>query len=152
RRAHGEIAREWGDWDLWAGATAMAADGVRDHSAQASERLSFNLGRGFGQDRDVRLLFSAADIRNDIPGALELDDALTRPTMAVPAAVAGDDGRDMQVLRGSLQAHWAFGEAWSFDGGVYAAVKDLDHPIPIVIDQQSVNSGVFGRFGWAGRL
>ena len=152
RRAHGEIARQWNDWDLWAGATVMAADGFRAHSSQASQRLSLNLGRHFGEGRELRLLLSAADIGNDIPGALTLNEALTRPTMASPASVAGDYGRDMQVLRGSLQAHWRLGEEWTFDGGVYAAVKDLDHPISIVIDQQSVNTGAFGRFDWTGRL
>lgn len=151
-RAHGEIAREWGDWDLWAGATVMAAEGWRDHSAQSSQRLSLNLGRRFGEDREVRLLLSAADIQNEIPGALELNDALTRPTMAAPANVARDYRRDMTSLRGSLQTHWRLDEAWSFDGGVYAAVKDLDHPISVVIDQQSRNTGAFGRFDWTGQL
>lgn len=151
-RAHGEIARVAGDWDLWAGATAMAADGWRDHSAQASRRLSLNLGRGLGEGREVRLLLSAADIENEIPGALQLNEALSRPTDATAASLAGDYGRNMKVLRGSLQAHWRFDEAWSFDGGVYSAIKDLDHPISIVIDQQSVNTGVFGRFDWKGRL
>ncbi len=151
-RAHGEIAREWGDWDLWAGATVMAADGFRAHSAQASQRLTLNLGRRFGESRELRLLLSAADIENEIPGALELADALARPTMATPASVAGDYGRDMQVLRGSLQAHWRLGQEWTFDGGIYAAAKDLDHPISVVIDQQSVNTGAFGRFDWTGQL
>lgn len=152
RRAHGEIARAWGDWDLWAGAAVMAADGFRAHSQQESRRLSLNLGRRFGDHREVRLLLSAADIENDIPGALTLAQALNQPTLATAASVAGDHGRDMQVLRGSLQTHWRFDGAWSFDGGVYAAVKDLDHPISIVIDQQSVNTGAFGRFDWTGRV
>lgn len=152
RRAHGEIARQWGDWDLWAGATVMAADGWRDHSAQTSERLSLNLGRRFGEGREVRLLLSAADIQNEIPGALELNDALTRPTIAAAANVARDYRRDMTSLRGSLQTHWRLDDAWSFDGGVYAAVKDLDHPISVVIDQRSANTGVFGRLDWTGEL
>ena len=152
RRAHGEIARQWGDWDLWAGTTVMAADGWRDHSAQASERLSLNLGRRFGEGREVRLLLSAADIRNEIPGALRLDDALNRPTMAAAANVALDYRRDTSALRGSLQTHWRLDGAWSFDGGVYAAIKDLDHPISVVFDQQSVNTGAFGRFDWTGEL
>lgn len=152
RRFHGEIARQWGDWDLWAGATVMAADGWRDHSAQASERLSLNIGRRFGEGREVRVLLSAADVRNEIPGALSLDDALNRPTMAAGANVNRDYRRDMSALRGSLQTHWRFDDAWSFDGGVYAAVKDLDHPISVVIDQQSVNTGAFGRLDWTGQL
>lgn len=152
RRFHGEIARQWGEWDLWAGATVMAADGWRHHSAQASERLSLNIGRRFGEGREVRVLFSAADVRNEIPGALTLDDALNRPTMAAAANVDRDYRRDMNSLRGSLQTHWRFDDAWSFDGGVYAAVKDLDHPISVVIDQQSVNTGAFGRLDWTGQL
>lgn len=151
-RAHGEIARIAGDWDLWAGATAMTADGWRDHSAQSSQRLSLNLGRSLGDDREVRVMLSAADIRNDIPGALSLADALARPTMAAPMNVERDYGRDMTSLRGSLQTHWRLDDAWSFDGGVYAAVKDLDHPISVVIDQQSRNFGGFGRVDWTGEL
>ena len=88
RMETGEIARQAGDWDLWAGATAMAADGYRDHSAQSSERLSVNLGRRFGQGREVRLILSAADIDNEIPGALGLGDALNDPTKATGASVA----------------------------------------------------------------
>lgn len=152
RRAHGEIARQAGNWDLWTGATVMAADGYRDHSAQSSERLSLNLGRRFGQGREVRLILSAADIDNEIPGALSIDDAVNHPTKATAASVAGDYGRNMKVLRGSVQAHWALTDSLTFDGGVYAAAKDLDHPISIVIDQQSVNAGVFGRLDWEGQI
>jgi iron complex outermembrane receptor protein len=130
----------------------MAADGYRDHSAQSSERLSLNLGRSFGEGREVRLILSAADIDNQIPGALSLDDAVNHPTKATAASVAGDYGRNMKVLRGSVQTHWTLTESLSFNGGVYAAAKELDHPISIVIDQESVNTGAFGRLDWNGQV
>ena len=149
-RGHGEIARQWGDTDLWAGVTVLGADGWRDHSAQASQRLSLNLGHSFGEDREIRMLVSAADIENEIPGALTLTQALNDPTAAAAANVARDYRRDMTSLRGSIQTHWRLDGAWTFEGGVYAAVKDLDHPISVVIDQQSRNIGAFGRFDWTG--
>lgn len=151
-RAHGELARAWGDTDLWAGASVLEADGWREHSAQASRRLSLNLGRQFGEGREVRMLLSAADIENEIPGALTLAEALADPTRAAAANVARDYRRDMTSLRGSVQTRWRLGEAWTFEGGVYGAVKTLDHPISVIIDQDSRNVGAFGRLDWTGRL
>lgn len=151
-RAHGEMARAWGDMDLWAGVSVLGVEGWRDHSAQASQRLSLNLGHRFGEEREVRVLFSAADIENEIPGALTLTQAMEDPTMAAAANVAKDYRRDMTSLRGSVQTRWRLDEAWSFEGGLYGAVKDLDHPILVVIDQQSRNIGAFGRLDWSGAL
>lgn len=151
-RTHAEIARKWGDWDLWAGATYLTADGARAHSAQQSQRLSLNLGRSLGEDREVRVLLSAADIENDIPGALTLAQLESDPAQAAPGVVERDYGRDMSSLRGSVQLDWRLNDAWTFEGGVYAASKDLDHPISIVIDQQSLNVGAFGRLDWTGTL
>lgn len=151
-RAHGELAREWAGWDLWGGVTYLTADGWREHSAQQSQRASLNLGRALGQDREVRILLSAADIRNDIPGALTLAQAMADPTQAAPGVIARDYRRDMASLRGSIQLDWRLNDAWTFEGGVYAAKKDLDHPISIVIDQESLNVGAFGRLDWTGQV
>ena len=91
----------WGDTDLWAGVSVLGAGGWRDHSAQASQRLSLNLGHRFGDDREIRVLLSAADIENEIPGALTLTQALNDPTAAAVANMARDYRRDMTSLRGS---------------------------------------------------
>ncbi|WP_374515861.1 TonB-dependent receptor plug domain-containing protein, partial [Brevundimonas sp.] len=151
-RGHGELARERGGWDLWAGATFLTADGARAHSAQQSQRLSLNLGRALGDDRQVRVLLSAADIENEIPGALTLAQLQADPEQAAPGVIERDYRRDMTSLRGSVQLDWRLNEAWKFEGGVYAAKKDLDHPISIVIDQESLNLGAFGRLDWTGSL
>jgi iron complex outermembrane receptor protein len=151
-RVHGEAARVWGDTDVWAGLSVLEAEGWRDHSAQASQRLSLNLGHEFGEDREVRVLISAADIENEIPGSLTLVPALENPTSAAAANVARDYRRDMTSLRGSVQTRWRLDEAWTFEGGVYGALKTLDHPISVVLDQDSRNVGAFGRLDWTGRL
>lgn len=151
-KAHAELGRRFGDWDLFAGATALEADGYRDHSAQSSVRLGLNLGRSFGDGREARLYLAANDISNEIPGALTLAQWRARPTQATAAAVAKDYHRDMRSLRGSLQLHWALNDAWSFEGGAYAAWKDLDHPISSVLEQDSTNLGALGRLSWEGEL
>ena len=151
-RAHGEMAREWGDYDLWAGVSVLGAEGWRDHSVQGSQRLSLNAGRRFGDDREVRVLFSAADIQNEIPGALTLDQALSNPTAAAAANLARDYRRDMTSLRGSMQTRWRLNDAWTFEGGVYGAFKELDHPISVVLVQDSRNLGAFGRLDWTGGI
>ncbi|WP_313011082.1 TonB-dependent receptor [Brevundimonas sp.] len=151
-RLHGETAGVRGDWDGFAAVTGQTADGWRDHSAGRSVHLSANLGRAFGQDREVRLLVSGGDIHQDIPGSLTLTQLKTDPTQAATASTTLNYQRNMAALRTTLQARWRLDDATVFEGAVYGAWKDLDHPIFQVVDQQSRNQGVFGRFDWRGSI
>lgn len=151
-RAWGAVAREWGDRDLFAAVSGMQSDGYRDHSEQQQARITLNAGRSFGEDRAVRLIFQAADIRQDIPGALTLDQALTAPEMANPGAVALDQARDLDVKRLTLQTRWRLNDATVFEGAVWGWQKDLWHPIFQVLQSDSHTTGLFGRFDWTGQL
>lgn len=55
-RAHAEVAGVRGDWDGFAAVTGQSVDGWRRQSEGKSVHLSANIGRSFGQDREVRLL------------------------------------------------------------------------------------------------
>lgn len=153
-RLHGELARAGDLWDVFTAATLIDAEGWRRQSAQTSARGSINVGRAFGEGRSVRLYLTGADLQQEIPGALTLTQALTTPKMALatnlPAGL--NSHRNMQSLRSSLQSEWRFTDNLAFTGGLYAVWKDLDHPIFQVLDQQSRNYGVFGRFDWSGIL
>lgn len=151
-RASGQIARTWGDWDAFAALTAMQGDGYREHAQQDQLRGTFNLGRSFGEDREVRLIVYGADINQDVPGTLTLVQALANPEAASGAAAAFDWQRDQEVFRTSLQTRWRFNDALLFEGGLYATTTDLYHPISLLIDQQIVTQGVFGRFDWQGEI
>src|SRR5690606_16884355 len=94
-RAHGAVAETHGGWDVYAAATAMQGDGWRDHSQQSQGRLTVNAGRSFGQDREVRRIAQAADIKQDMPGSLPLKQALETPRMASASALSGDQARDL---------------------------------------------------------
>ncbi|MBD3837075.1 TonB-dependent receptor [Brevundimonas sp.] len=151
-RASAQLARVSGDWDVFAAISALQADGYRDHSDQTQARVTLNAGRSFGQDREVRLIFQAADIKQDIPGALTLDQALTTPEMANPGAITGDQARDLTLKRLTLQTRWRLNESTVFEGAVWGWQKELWHPIFQVLNTDSETAGLFGRFDWSGSL
>jgi iron complex outermembrane receptor protein len=150
-RAHVEVARTYGDWDVFAAATGQRADGWRDQSEGQQQYGALNIGRRFGEDREVRLYVSGGYVHQEIPGSVTLSQALTDPTAANAANKALNYQRDMASVRSTLQTRWRLNADTVFEGGVYGTWKDLDHPIFQVVDQQSRNYGAFGRFDWTGR-
>ncbi|WP_420480150.1 TonB-dependent receptor family protein [Brevundimonas sp. FT23028] len=151
-RAHAEGAGVRGDWDGFAAVTGLTTDGWRDWSTGQEQHASVNIGRRFGQDREVRLLVSGGYIHQDIPGSLTLSQALTTPEQANAGNRALHYQRDMASVRTTLQTRWRLNDSTVFEGALYGTWKDLDHPIFQVIDQQSRNYGVFGRFDWQGQV
>ena len=151
-RVHGELARQSGDNDVFVGATLSSSDGWRQQSNASAARLSANVGRSFGEDREVRLYLSGADLKQQIAGAVTLSQALNSPTKAAAANLSNNYGRNMRNARASLQTTWRLSDTTVFEGGVYGAWRDLDHPIFQVVDQESRNFGAFGRLDWTGQL
>ena len=151
-RGHVEAAGTRGDWDAFAAVTGSTVDGWRDQSEGQEQHASLNLGRRFGDDREVRLLVSGGYIHQEIPGSVTLAQALTDPEAANPGNKALNYQRDMGSVRTAVQTRWRLNEATVFEGAIYGTWKDLDHPIFQVIDQQSRNYGAFGRFDWRGRI
>jgi iron complex outermembrane receptor protein len=151
-RGHGEVAGFNDDEDVFAAATALVTDGWRKQSQGREQHLSFNYGRRFGDNREVRLIVSGGNVDQEIPGSLSLDNALHSPTKANPANLANNYQRDMRAVRGALQTRWRIDDSTVFEGGVYGTWKDLWHPIFQVLDQESRNFGAFGRFDWTGQV
>jgi len=147
-----QFARQWGDIDAFAAVTAMRGDGFREHAAQEQIRGTLNLGYSFGEDREVRLISYAADIDQEVPGALTLAQALSDPQAGNGGAIATDWKRDVKVYRTTLQTRWRFTPSLVFEGGFYATSSDLYHPISLLIEQQTISQGAFGRFDWTGEL
>jgi len=152
-RLHAEFAQAGGANDAFAAITLLDAEGPRVQSAQSAARVSLNLGHAYGEDREVRLILSGADVVQEIPGALNLTQALNTPKMATPANLPGglNSHRNIETVRGALQSRWRVSDALVFEGGAYATWKDLDHPIFQVLAHESVNLGAFGRLDWTGQ-
>jgi iron complex outermembrane receptor protein len=151
-REHLALARRDGDWDVYAAATNQTGQGWRSQSQQNIQFGALNIGRAFGQDREVRFIVNGSNINQEIPGALTLAQFQTDPHQTAAGNANGDQGRNQRGVRGSLGTTWRLNDNLVFQGAVYAVWKDLDHPIFQVIDQQSRNYGAFGRFDWDGEL
>ncbi|PLR20309.1 TonB-dependent receptor [Caulobacter zeae] len=151
-REHAAIAGQSGDWDLYAAATNQTSQGWRSQSQQNIQFATLNLGRSFGQDREVRFILNGSNIAQEIPGALTLAQFQANPRQSAAASLANDQARNQRGLRGSLRTTWRLDEHTVFQGAVYAVWKDLEHPIFQVIDQQSRNYGAFGRLDWDGEV
>ncbi len=147
-----QLARTAGDWDGFVALTNQRQQGWRSQSQQNIQFGSLNLGRSFGDEREVRLIVNGSNINQEIPGALNLAQVQTNPRQPAPANYASDQGRNQRGLRASLRTAWRLTQNLLFEGAVYGTWKDLDHPIFQVIDQESRNFGAFGRLAWNGEI
>ncbi|PZQ60263.1 MAG: TonB-dependent receptor [Phenylobacterium zucineum] len=151
-REHLAIARRAGDWDLYLAGTNQTGQGWRPQSQQNIQFATLNLGRSFGEDREVRLIVNGSNIAQEIPGALTRAQFDADPRQAAAGNYAADQGRNQRGVRTSLRTTWRLSDGTVFVGAVYGVWKDLDHPIFQVIDQESRNYGAFGRLEWKGEL
>ena len=151
-REHVALARQGDNWDAYAAATNQTAQGWRSQSQQNIQFGSLNIGRSFGQDREVRFILNGSNINQEIPGALTLAQFNANPRQTAIGNANGDQGRNQRGVRGSLRTTWRLNDQLVFEGALYGVWKELDHPIFQVIDQESRNYGAFGRFDWDGEV
>jgi len=147
-----QLARTAGDWDGFVAVTNQRQQGWRSQSQQNIQFGSLNIGRSFGDEREVRLIVNGSNINQEIPGVLTLAQFQANPRQPAPANYASDQGRNQRGLRASLRTTWQLTKALLFEGAVYGTWKDLDHPIFQVIDQESRNYGAFARLTWNGEF
>jgi iron complex outermembrane receptor protein len=151
-REHVALARQSGDWDVFAAATNQTGQGYRPQSQQNLQFGALNVGRSFGDDREVRLIVNGWNINQEIPGSLTLAQFNANPRQPAPGNYANDNGRNQRGVRTSLRTTWRLNDNTVLEAGGYAVWKDLDHPIFQVIDQQSRNYAAFARLDWEGEI
>jgi iron complex outermembrane receptor protein len=128
--------------DAWAAITADRSDGDRDHARRKSLRFNGNVGLRLSDRVETRFYASAQGIRQLLPGALSEADALAHPKTG---NFAGDQARDIDSLRLQNRTVLDLG-AGQLSAGIFLNLKRLFHPIFQVVDQQSTDYGVFGRY------
>ncbi|MFN4178593.1 TonB-dependent receptor family protein [Phenylobacterium sp.] len=150
-REHAALARTHGDWDVYLAGTNQTGQGWRPQSQQNLQFGALNVGRSFGEGREVRFILNGSNIAQEIPGALTRAQFDADPRQAAAGNVANDQSRNQRGLRGSLRTTWRLADGLTLEAAAYAVWKDLDHPIFQVIDQQSRNYGAFARLDWEGQ-
>src|SRR5690606_17116844 len=124
----------------------------RPQSQQNIQFGALNLGRSFGEGREVRLIVNGSNIDQEIPGALTWTQFQANPRQPAPGNYANDQARNQRGRRGSLRPSWRAGAALPCAGAFNGVWKALDHPILQVIAQKSRNYGASGRLRWDGEL
>lgn len=149
----GKVAAGYADarGDAWLGVSADRSDGDRDHAKRNALRFAGNIGLRLTDRIDTRFYATLSHIRQHLPGALTLEQALSDPAMSLPSNISGDQQRNIDSLR--LQNRSTI----DLDGariafGLFYAAKQLDHPIYQVVDQKSVDRGVFAGIDGGGRI
>lgn len=132
-----------GPFDGFGALTQTNADGFREHLETQSTRASFNAGVRAGGG-ETRVTLNLNEINQHIPGVLTLTQALKTPEMAAPGNLAGDQARDIRSARAALLHRREIGGV-DAEGGIWGFVKSLYHPIFQVVDQDSLDWGLFAR-------
>ena len=143
---HGAASYGWvkGGTDAWVAMTGDRSDGDRDHAQRHSLRAHGNVGLRLSGNIETRFYASLNRIDQELPGALPYSVALTRPQTG---SFSGDQHRDIKSARLQNRTTVDLGDV-DLELGGFVNAKSLFHPIFQVVDQDSLDKGVFARAGW----
>ena len=144
-RLSGQVSRVFGEADALANFSHFATDGWRRHSRGSYNQFNGNVGYRVSDNVETRFYVGLYDTRQLLPGALTLTQALNTPRMANPAALAGNQARNVQAERFANRTTVRL-DAGQVDIDSWLIHKSLYHPIFQVIDQDGLTWGVAPRW------
>lgn len=130
--------------DGWLALTGDRSDGDRDHAKRDSLRLHASLGFQLSPAVQTRFYVSLNHINQELPGGLTHPLVIEEPKTG---RFVGDQQRDIDSVRIQNRTTVSL-ENVALEFGAFANVKSLFHPIFQVVDQDSVDTGLFARVGW----
>ncbi|HET7315977.1 MAG TPA: TonB-dependent receptor plug domain-containing protein [Sphingomicrobium sp.] len=130
--------------DGWLAVSGDRSDGEREHEKRNSLRANGNVGLKLAPNIETRFYASANSIDQELPGALPYDIAIEHP---ITGSFAGDQQRDIDSLRLQNRTTVDLDDV-ALEIGAFGNAKKLFHPIFQVIDQESLDDGLFARVGW----
>lgn len=145
KRSHADGGYVINNVDLYGSLTHAESDGFREQSEQDNTKFNANMGVRLTPDIETRTYLSWNDLNQEIPGTVSKASALNTPTR-VPFINADDDyARDIKSMRISNRTVFNLGGGAQIEAGGYINDKQLYHPIFEVIDQDSLDTGIFTR-------
>jgi len=127
--------------DYWLAVSADTSRGDRQHSSRHSQRAHGNIGVALSDSVATRFYASANNIVQGLPGALDLQTALSVPRTG---NFVGDQQRNIRSVRLQNRTTIDLGSA-RLNVGAFYNRKSLDHPIYQVVDQETSDRGAFFR-------
>ncbi len=144
-RLHGEAAKVFNGADIFASVTKSVSNGYRQQSEQNNQRFFGNAGVKLGDKAETRFYVAWNDINQEVPGTISKKDALKNPRTTPAINVTNRYARDINSLRIANRTAVKFDNGMEAEAGVYANNKALYHPIFQVVDQKSLDAGIFAR-------
>ncbi len=129
-----------GPVDYYLSLNALSQNGYRNYSQQDSQKLVSNLGWKLNSNWENRAYLTAVNTRSQLPGNLTKAQLEKDPTQAAAANIALNQQRNFELVRLADKLSWKDKEQ-SLDLSAYGSWKDLDHPISIWVDQESLDLG-----------
>ena len=134
------------DANAWAAISADSHKGDRQHARRDSIRFNGNIGLRVSDIISTRFYGGMTTLDQELPGALTRATALTAPRRG---NFIGDQARDINSIRIQNRTRFDWGNSY-LDVGAFLNSKELYHPIFQVIDQVSMDRGVYARYERAG--
>lgn len=129
--------------DVWVAVAGDTSSSDRQHGDRHAFRFNGNVGLRLTDRIETRFYASAQTIRQELAGALNLATVLSKPETG---NFVGNQKRDIDSLRLQNRTRISIGDTGTLDVGVFLNQKSLFHPIFQVIDQDSTDYGVYGRY------
>ncbi len=146
-RENFQVSRVVGPADFLVNGTVTNADGFRQHEVQRTQNVNANLGYQIAPGIETRFYAGLYFTDQKLPGALTLDESLRTPRIANPAAITGNQSRQVATERIANRTSFLL-DVGKLDIDSWAIHKSLYHPIFQVIDQDGWTYGVSPH--WAG--
>ena len=147
-RVNVQSGLEFGRSDLFASLTAATSDGFRDHSEQETLKFNTNYGLRLSDSVETRFYLTTNVIAQQLPETISLATLRVRPETSNFFAIPDNQQRDFTSVRLANKTTFDLGHEQFLDVGAYVNIKNVFHPIINfvgVIDQESVNYGVYGQ-------
>ena len=130
--------------DAWIAINGDRSDGDRQHDRRKSLRANANAGFRLSPTVQTRFYISANRLDQELPGALPYAEVIHNPRKG---SFAGDQQRDIDSVRLHNRTTVDLDDV-SLEFGGFLNAKTLFHPIFQVVDQKSLDKGLFARIGW----
>lgn len=137
--------------DYYASYSHYSWDGYRDHALQSAQRLFSNVGYRLSEAVETRFYLTHVLTDSELPGSLTKAQFEADPRQAAAASIGGSQQRDFDLIRVANKTTFTT-DSGRFDVSTWWSHKDLFHPIPHFIDQNSHDVGVNAHYVREGEL
>lgn len=140
-----------GNLDYFTSFSEFHSDGYRDYDTNDSSKFYSNLGYRINSNIENRTYFTYVNANLQLPGNLTKTQLRQNPKQANNFYSSNRWERNFNEFRIANKTTWSYDNVTT-NAGIYTNIKDLDHPIFEVIDQNTTDLGLFADTSFSGTI